>query len=428
MSKRFGIFLDAFTAGVPDGAPAVAYQSLVGSASAFAAAALAVKSGGVVVAIASGLPEADSLYSDLESIADEAGIRVLEFPPEIEGDRSSTAARLKVSAALGAYSIRPYPLVIVAPVMALAEGVAGSETVQEASIELSLPGYGGAVPSFADVQAKLLAAGYGRVVEVTSPGEFSVRGGVLDAWSPGDERPIRAEFFGDELESLRVFDPATQISIRKIETARMEPVAVGLGESREEGKSPKDQKTLFELLPPHSLILALDHNSYAAELSHMPTDGFRKVFTGDPAPRGVPTAPFSTAPLPGFAEQRITDPLLVDRVREGLKKFLSAERRRGSLVVEDDVLLGGFACEGLVVVARTDRIPGAKRRHSAVGRKESVAHSGERLGESMDIVAASRASKLSAVEMLFRMVLYCFSHCLRVALSSPIWESSLHLV
>ena len=175
MSKRFGIFLDAFTAGVPDGAPAVAYQSLVGSASAFAAAALAVKGGGVVVAIASGLPESDSLYSDLESIADEAGVRVLEFPPEIEGDRSSTAARLKVSAALGAYSIRPYPLVIVAPVMALAEGVAGSETVQEASIELSLPGHGGVVPGFADVQAKLLAAGYGRVVEVTSPGEFSVR-------------------------------------------------------------------------------------------------------------------------------------------------------------------------------------------------------------------------------------------------------------
>ena len=385
MSKRFGIFLDAFAAGVPDGAPAVAYQSLVGSASAFAAAALAVKSGGVVVAVASGLPEADSLYSDLESIADEAGVRVLEFPPEIEDDRGSTAARLKVSAALGAYSIRPYPLVIVAPVMALAEGVASSDLVQASSLELTLPVRAGALPGFADIQAKLLAAGYGRVAEVSSPGEFSVRGGVLDAWSPGDERPVRAEFFGDELESLRVFDSATQISVRKIETVRLEPVSVGSGTPREEGTLSDGRKKLFELLPPHSLILALDHNSYAPELSHIPADGFKMVFTGDPAPRGVPTVPFATAPLPGFAEQRITDPLLVDRVREGLRKYLSAERRRGALVVEDDVLSGGFSCEGLVVVARTDRVPGAKRRHSATVRTGVTVRSGERLGEAMDI-------------------------------------------
>ena len=132
MSKRFDIFLNAFTAGAPEGAPAVAYQTLVGSASAFAAASLAVRSGGVVVAIASGLPEADSLFSDLESIADEAGVRALEFPPEIEDDRGSVAARLKVSAALGAYSIRPYPLVIVAPAWALEEGVATSGGVRDA--------------------------------------------------------------------------------------------------------------------------------------------------------------------------------------------------------------------------------------------------------------------------------------------------------
>ena len=107
MSKRFDIFQNAFNAGVPDGAPAVAYQSLTGGASAFAAAALAVKSGGVVLAVVSGLPEADTLFSDLESISDESGVRVLEFPPEIEDERGSVAARLKVSAALGAYAIRP---------------------------------------------------------------------------------------------------------------------------------------------------------------------------------------------------------------------------------------------------------------------------------------------------------------------------------
>ena len=51
MSKRFDIFRNAFNAGVPDGAPAVAYQSLVGGANAFAAASLAVNCGGVVLAV-----------------------------------------------------------------------------------------------------------------------------------------------------------------------------------------------------------------------------------------------------------------------------------------------------------------------------------------------------------------------------------------
>ena len=381
MSKRFDIFQNAFNAGVPDGAPAVAYQSLTGGASAFAAAALAVKSGGVVLAVVSGLPEADTLFSDLESISDESGVRVLEFPPEIEDERGSVAARLKVSAALGAYAIRPYPLVIVAPVVALSEGVASSERVENASMSLSLPGHGDSAGiGFSALQEKLLAAGYDRVVEVSSPGEFSVRGGVLDAWSPGDERPVRAEFFGDELESLRTFDPGTQISVKKIDLVRLDPVSV------ESAAKCADRKPLFELLPPHTQVFAINHNDYANELSHMPLGDFRIVFTGDPAPRGVPTAPFAVAPLPGFAEQRLTDPMLVEKVRAGLKKYLSAEKRRGSLVVEDDSISGGFAFEGLVVAARTDRVPGAKRRQSAGGRRgQAAARSGERLGEAMDI-------------------------------------------
>ena len=381
MSKRFDIFHKAFNAGVPEGTPAVAYQSLIGGASAFAAASLAVKDGGVVLAVVSGLPEADTLFSDLESISDEVGVRVLEFPPEIEDDRSSTAARLKVSAALGAYAIRPYPLVVVAPVVALSEGVASSKSVENASLSLSLSGDGD-FPGigFSELQERLLAAGYDRVAEVSSPGEFSVRGGVLDAWSPGDERPVRAEFFGDELESLRTFDPGTQISVKKIEFVRLEPVSV---DAVAKGK---DRKSLFELLPPHTQVFAIEHNDYANELSHMPLDPFRIVFTGDPAPRGVPTSPFVVAPLPGFAEQRLTDPMLVEKVRSGLKKYLSSEKRRGSLVVEDDSISGGFAFDGLVVASRADRVPGAKRRQSAGGRRGlAAARSGERLGEAMDI-------------------------------------------
>ena len=398
MSKRFDIFRQAFSAGVPEGAPAVAYPSLTGSAASFAAAALAVGDGGVVLVVTGGLPEADSLFSDLEAIADEAGIRALEFPPAIEDDRSSKAARLKVSAVLGAYPIRPYPLVIVAPVMALREGVATSADVLNGVIQLSMESHnatsssgGDAQPTvlgFSALQNSLLAAGYERVVQVSEPGEFSVRGDVLDAWSPDAPNPVRTEFFGDEIDGLREFDAATQVSIGKIEAAKLEPVDIG-------GSVQGHISSLFDLLPEESTMLLLDYHDFAGELSSLSCispsapkralDSFRRVYTGDPAPRDVPTCPFVSTPLPGFSGQRVTDSMLVERVREGLKRDLDVERRKGSLVVEDDELSGGFACSGLVVVAKSDRVPGVRRRTAGLARAQAAAHVGERLTETMDI-------------------------------------------
>ena len=382
----------------------MAYPSLTGSAAAFAAATLATGNGGVVLSVTAGLPEADVLFADLGAIADEAGVRVLEFPPVMEDDRSSIAARLKVSAALGAYSIRPYPLVIVAPVVALREGVASSDAVRQAEITLkctgapdsegSVPMGEGSVPmGFSALQERLLAAGYTRVAEVSSPGEFSVRGGVLDVWSADAERPVRAEFFGDDLEDLREFDAATQISVKKIASSILAPVSLSSFSS----STSSHPLTLFSLLPADSILLLLDHNGYEGELLALLKGGgqrteekspeaFRRVYTGDPAPRDVPTAPFVTSPLPGFAEQRVTDAMLVERIREGLKSYLATERRKGALVIEDDDLAGGFACDGLVVVAQSDRVPGARRRSVPGGtRGRAGERAGERLSDAMDI-------------------------------------------
>lgn len=63
-----------------------------------------------------------------------------------------------------------------------------------------------------DFQRKLLAAGYQSVPIVEDPGTFCRRGGILDVFSPQLERPVRLEFFGDQVESLRWFDPETQRS------------------------------------------------------------------------------------------------------------------------------------------------------------------------------------------------------------------------
>src|SRR3546814_7081444 len=67
--------------------------------------------------------------------------------------------------------------------------------------------------------AYLAGNGYRRVSTVMESGEFAVRGGLVDLFPPGSEAPYRLDFFGDEVENIRRFDPLTQ---RTIDTVRSE--------------------------------------------------------------------------------------------------------------------------------------------------------------------------------------------------------------
>ncbi|HEX8455680.1 MAG TPA: transcription-repair coupling factor [Pyrinomonadaceae bacterium] len=81
----------------------------------------------------------------------------------------------------------------------------------------------------------LLASGYVREDPIGAVGEFSLRGGILDVWSPGHERPVRVEFFGDTVDSIRAFDPETQLSVaqlQEIEIVPMREYAVGRDDFR----------------------------------------------------------------------------------------------------------------------------------------------------------------------------------------------------
>ncbi len=64
----------------------------------------------------------------------------------------------------------------------------------------------------------LVAAGYERAAQVTTRGQFAIRGGILDMFSWQAQRPVRAEFFGDDVESLREFDVDTQTSVRNLQS------------------------------------------------------------------------------------------------------------------------------------------------------------------------------------------------------------------
>ena len=70
----------------------------------------------------------------------------------------------------------------------------------------------------------LVSVGYTRVDVVEMPGQVTIRGGILDVYSPESERPVRVEFFGDEIESIRRFDPETQRSSTHLEEVLLLPL------------------------------------------------------------------------------------------------------------------------------------------------------------------------------------------------------------
>ena len=71
---------------------------------------------------------------------------------------------------------------------------------------------------------RLIKAGYKQEEPIQNIGEFSVRGGIVDVWPPNSELPYRVEFFGDEVDSIRTFDPESQLSVEQTKFAELAPM------------------------------------------------------------------------------------------------------------------------------------------------------------------------------------------------------------
>ncbi|MBS4959591.1 MAG: transcription-repair coupling factor [Clostridiales bacterium] len=78
--------------------------------------------------------------------------------------------------------------------------------------------------SLNQLEEKIIFLGYERTDQVESAGQFSIRGGILDIFSPIDENPVRIEFWDDEIDSIRIIDISTQRSIEKCDSIRIFPM------------------------------------------------------------------------------------------------------------------------------------------------------------------------------------------------------------
>ena len=370
----------------------LAVPALPGAAAAAAAIAAAREYGAgdgtaCVVVVAPGPDELESLYSDLRTLTRDEGVEILLCPPaeevasanesdsELAGTREASLRRLReLSApASGTPPANGAPVIFVTTIRALLSPIPDPDALRNATVALRV----GSETPFEELVETLSGSGYDRQPQVVEKGQMAVRGGILDVWPLTSPLPARIEFFGDTVESLRSFDPATQVSIEQIETFQAMPVTTAeLPSAR-----------LVDWIPVNATILWLDHDrlrqeaeeaAYAAaaddgarastpatvsddaeefqtphEVSRrrraraddprhawdsllaslMPRHPRRQYFCGEPAPPKIAPMRFDVVPAPGLGGlEDSLHPDVMDRARHRLLAQLSDDAARGETV------------------------------------------------------------------------------------------------
>ena len=160
----------------------------------------------------------DELIHDLRCFLDDPSPGapvVLGYVPEPQGTQPPV-----LSADLPLWRLRRGdPAIVVAAAASLRYGTAPglfAERLLPVQVGDAAP-----LPGFA---AALVERGYRRASMVEAAGEFALRGGILDVFSPGERRPWRLEFFGDEVETIRTFDAASQLSVEALQGIVIAPL------------------------------------------------------------------------------------------------------------------------------------------------------------------------------------------------------------
>jgi len=199
-----------------------------------------------------------ALYPQREALGEE------EPHYEIAGERAETLEAL----------LRGRLRVLVTTARATAEKTLVPEALDRLRLELAV----GTSRPLTAVVAALEGMGYRRVPVVTEVAEFSVRGGIVDLYGFGMAAPMRLEWWGDVISSLRSFDLTTQRSGEEQGSVTVLPIGVG-AEGREGGRAggqsltaqppsrPTARKTLLDLLPSETLIIEEASHPNSEEVS-----------------------------------------------------------------------------------------------------------------------------------------------------------------
>ena len=198
-------------------------EELVGGALSLYAAAAVARTGGVHIFVAEDRVPAAYLLNDFYNLLDES--RIFFFPSAYKHsaangveDAQGVVQRTATMHALRDFDGKGYLVVCTCP-EALAERVVDAGVLQRQTISV---GVGDRISIEVLVQ-ELESASFTRVDFVYEPGQYSVRGGIVDVFSFSESKPYRLDFFGDEVDSIRRFNISSQLSADKLERVEIIP-------------------------------------------------------------------------------------------------------------------------------------------------------------------------------------------------------------
>ena len=209
-------------------------------------------------------------------------------------------------------------LVIVSYPSALEEGIPQEDKIRQSVMRLKV----GDEIAHEEIVQSLFDCGFQRVDFVGEPGQFAIRGAIVDIFSYSYNDPFRISFFGDEIDSINVFDCNTQLSKEKVEIAEIYPDIA----ASEEGES---QMQITDMLPDDTLVWLDSSDMYKNKDFFPELERFRRIYLELPLSRQNENAVrFSIAPQPVFNKnfELLTEDIR-KRLEEGFRVRIYGEKR-----------------------------------------------------------------------------------------------------
>ena len=317
---------------------------------------------------------AQYMYADIKTLIDEREVYI--FPcshrKRQKTDEALTVQRTEVLTALLGNKAKDErreagPIILTTP-EALAEAVPNPQVMEKNKISLAV----GEEIAISMLTEMLLNLDFKRVDFVYEPGQFAVRGGIVDIYSFAHDIPVRIDFFGDEIDSIREFELETQLSKNKVDSVDI------VGSQSEE----KDTTSILAYLPQETLWISNDFGLMRYKFRSLGVQEFRS--SGEEFFEKATTIelrekssfdnheilPFDTLPQPTFNknfELLIDD--LKQRISEGYKIYILADQVKQTdrlkaifddkesgiqFVAIDHTLHEGFVDHGAKICCYTD--------------------------------------------------------------------------
>lgn len=245
----------------------ISLNGLVASAPALFFAAFAERCAYPILFILEDADTAGYFHNDLKALGIEPFLLPSSYRRAVkygQRDAGSEILRTETMAALSTEKTEGKPLYIVTEPSALAERVVSKKRLNDQTIRLET----GQEVEVVALEKQLRALGFQEVDYVYEPGQFAVRGSILDVYSYSSEYPFRIDFFGDEIDTLRTFEVETQLSLQKRKQVEIVP---------ELAQADHEQLTSFlHLLPEETLIVTKDLHYVADRIGKIFDEGFSK--------------------------------------------------------------------------------------------------------------------------------------------------------